>query len=254
MSRNSYDLEGKVVVVTGASRGIGLELAKNLICQKAKVAICGRKQENLDAALAKLDAGDNVLAIKAHIARQEEVDKLFDTTIDKFGRLDVLINNVGMNLLTASTIETELSMWQKIIDTNLMGTFICSRRAGQIMKGQRKGKVVSISSIAGRKAAPGMGIYGIAKAGIEMLTKVLASELAPFNIQVNAVAPSMVRTDFSKPFWSNKALYDQIIKTIPLGRIAEPIDVVHPVLFLCSDAASFITGQTIIVDGGATVI
>jgi len=250
----SYDLEGKVVVVTGASRGIGLELAKNLISQKAKVAICGRKQENLDAALAKLDAGDNVLAIKAHIARQEEIDTLFDTTIDKFGRLDVLINNVGINLLTASTIETELPMWQKIIDTNLMGTFVCSRRAGQIMKGQKKGKIVSISSIAGRKAAPGMGIYGIAKAGIEMLTKVLASELAPFNIQVNAVAPSMVRTDFSKPFWSNKDIYDQIIKTIPLGRIADPIDVVHPVLFLCSDAARFITGQTIIVDGGATVI
>lgn len=254
MDKISYDLEGKVVVVTGASRGIGLELAKNLISQKAKVAICGRKQENLDAALAKLDAGDNVLAIKAHIARQEEIDTLFDTTIDKFGRLDVLINNVGINLLTASTIETELPMWQKIIDTNLMGTFVCSRRAGQIMKGQKKGKIVSISSIAGRKAAPGMGIYGIAKAGIEMLTKVLASELAPFNIQVNAVAPSMVRTDFSKPFWSNKDIYDQIIKTIPLGRIADPIDVVHPVLFLCSDAARFITGQTIIVDGGATVI
>lgn len=254
MDKISYDLEGKVVVVTGASRGIGLELARNLISQKAKIAICGRKQENIDAALAKLDAGDNALAIKAHIARQEDVDTLFDTTIDKFGRLDVLINNVGMNLLTASTIETELPMWQKIIDTNLMGTFICSRRAGQIMKGQKKGKIVSISSIAGRKAAPGMGIYGIAKAGIEMLTKVLASELAPFNIQVNAVAPSMVRTDFSKPFWSNKDIYDQIIKTIPLGRIADPIDVVHPVLFLCSDAARFITGQTIIVDGGATAI
>jgi NAD(P)-dependent dehydrogenase (short-subunit alcohol dehydrogenase family) len=122
------------------------------------------------------------------------------------------------------------------------------------MREQKTGKIVNVSSIASRKASPGMGIYGIAKAGVEMLTKVLASELAQFNIQVNAVAPSMVRTDFSKPFWSNKELYDLIVKTIPLGRIAEPVDVVHPVLFLASDASNFITGQTIVVDGGVTAI
>ncbi|NVM26171.1 MAG: SDR family oxidoreductase, partial [Desulfobacterales bacterium] len=104
------------------------------------------------------------------------------------------------------------------------------------------------------RAAPAMGIYGIAKAGIEMMTKVLALELAPFNIQVNAVAPSMVRTKFSQPFWSNKDLHDQIVKAIPLGRIAEPIEVAHPALFLCSEASDFITGQTIMVDGGASAI
>jgi 2-deoxy-D-gluconate 3-dehydrogenase len=122
------------------------------------------------------------------------------------------------------------------------------------MKDQEKGKIVNISSIAGRRAAPAMGIYGIAKAGIEMMTKVLALELAPFNIQVNAVAPSMVRTKFSQPFWSNKDLYDQIVKAIPLGRIAEPTDVAHAALFLSSEASDFITGQTIMVDGGASAI
>ena len=253
MSTLKYGLEDKVIVVTGGSRGIGLEIARELIDQKAKVVICGRKQDSLDAAQDLLGA-ENIMTVQAHIAKEEDVEALFSAVMDRYARLDVLINNVGMNLMTPFIADTEFSLWQKIIETNLSGTFLCSRRASQIMRNQQGGRIVNVSSIAGRKASPGMGIYGIAKAGIEMLTKVLASELAPFNIQVNAVAPSMVRTEFSKPFWSNADLYEHIVKTIPLGRIAEPMDVVHPVLFLASDAASFITGQTIVVDGGATAI
>lgn len=253
MSKIWYDLEGKTVVVTGGSRGIGLELARLLLEQKVRVVICGRKQEGLDTATSELNAGEDLLAIQAHIAKEEDVENLFDKTIENFGRLDVLINNVGMNIVTA-LVDADFSLWQKIIDSNLSGTFLCSRKAGKIMRDQKKGKIVSISSIAGRRAAPAMGIYGVAKAGIEMMTKVLALELAPFNIQVNAVAPSMVRTKFSQPFWSNKDLYDQIVKAIPLGRIAEPKEVVHAALFLCSEASDFITGQTILVDGGASAI
>jgi 2-deoxy-D-gluconate 3-dehydrogenase len=218
------------------------------------VAICARKQEGLDAATVALGGGESLLAFQAHIANEADVERMFDAVLERFGRLDVLINNVGMNLLTASVPETDLALWQKIIDTNLNGTFLASRRAAKIMKSQGGGRIVNISSIAGRKASPGMGIYGIAKAAVEMLTRVLASELAPFKIMVNAVAPAMVRTDFSKPFWSNKEIHDQIIKGIPLGRIAEPMEIVYPVLFLASDAASFITGQTLVVDGGATAI
>ncbi len=253
MSKIWYNLEGKAAVVTGGSRGIGLELARLLLEQKAKVVICGRKQEGLDAATSELDAGENLLAIQAHIAKEEDVENLFNKAVGNFGRLDVLINNVGMNIVTA-LVDADLSLWQKIIDSNLNGTFLCSRKAGKVMRDQKKGKIVNISSIAGRRAAPAMGVYGVAKAGIEMMTKVLALELAPFNIQVNAVSPGMVRTKFSQPFWSNKDLYDQIVKSIPLGRIAEPIDVAHPVLFLCSEASDFITGQTIMVDGGASAI
>jgi len=250
----SYGLEGRVALVTGGSRGIGLETARALLEQQARVAICARKQEGLDAATAALGGGKSLLAVQAHIANEADVERLFDAVLERFGRLDVLINNVGMNLLTASVPETDLALWQKIIDTNLNGTFLVSRRAAKIMKPQGGGRIVNISSIAGRKASPGMGIYGIAKAAVEMLTRVLASELAPFKIMVNAVAPAMVRTDFSKPFWSNKEIHDQIIKGIPLGRIAEPMEIVYPVLFLASDAASFITGQTLVVDGGATAI
>ncbi|HPV42528.1 MAG TPA: SDR family NAD(P)-dependent oxidoreductase [Spirochaetota bacterium] len=254
MNTISYGLEGKVAVVTGGSRGIGLELAKKLIEEKAKVVICGRKKENLDAAAASLGGGGSLLTVAAHIAKEEDVNRLFEEVMSRFSRLDILINNVGMNLMTPSTADTEVAQWQKIIETNLTGTFICSRKAAAIMKQAKKGKIVSLSSIAGRKASPGMGIYGIAKAGVEMMTKVLAAELASFNIQVNAVAPAMVRTDFSKPFWSNKEIHDHVVRGIPMGRIAEPSEVVHPVLFLASEASSFITGQTIVVDGGSTAI
>ncbi|MBU1740132.1 MAG: SDR family oxidoreductase, partial [Proteobacteria bacterium] len=136
----------------------------------------------------------------------------------------------------------------------LTGTFLCSRRAAQEMRRQKAGKIVTVSSVAGRRAAPAMGVYGIAKAAMEMLTKVLAAELASDNIQVNAVAPAMVKTDFSKPFWGNPALHDELVKKIPLGRLAESIDVVHPILFLAGRASDYITGQTLVVDGGATVV
>ena len=253
MGMLSYNLEDKVVVVTGGTRGIGLEMASVLLGQNAKVVICGRKQESLAAAKSELNGNDNLLGIQAHIAKEEDVEDLFNKTIAKFGKLDALINNVGMNIMTG-LVDADTSLWQKIIDSNLTGTFLCSRKAGQIMRAQKKGKIVSITSIAARRSAPGLGIYGIAKAGIETMTKVLAQELAPFNIQVNAIAPSMVRTKFSQPLWSNQELYDQIVKSIPLGRIAEPIDVAHPALFLISEGANFITGQTLMVDGGASVV
>ena len=253
MGNLSFNLKDKVFVVTGGSRGIGLEITKMLLDQKAKVAICGRKQEGLDAATAELNAGENLLAVPAHVARSEDVDGLFNRTLEVFGRVDGLINNVGMNIVTG-LVDADPGLWNKIIDSNLNGTFLCSRQAGQIMREQKKGKIVSISSIAGRRSAPFMGIYGVAKAGIEMMTKVMAQELAAFNIQVNAVAPGMVRTKFSEPFWSNSEIYEQIIKTIPLGRIAEPSDVAWTVLFLCSEASDFITGQTLMVDGGASAV
>jgi NAD(P)-dependent dehydrogenase (short-subunit alcohol dehydrogenase family) len=253
MSQLSYGLENQVFVITGGSRGIGLEIARLLLAENARVVICGRKPEGLQAAADTLDGGDRLLPLQAHIGKEADVDHLFTETVNTFGQVDGLINNVGMNIIT-SVVDTEPSLWQKIIDSNLTGTFLCCRKAAQLMRNRKQGKIVSISSIAGRRAAPAMGIYGIAKAGIEMMTRVLAQELAPFQIQVNAVAPCMVKTGFSQPFWSNQELHDQIVKTIPLGRIPDPIDIAHPVLFLCSAGANFITGQTVMVDGGSSAV
>jgi NAD(P)-dependent dehydrogenase (short-subunit alcohol dehydrogenase family) len=253
MTGPRYDLKNKVFLVPGGSRGIGLEIARRLLAEEALVAICGRKTANLGTAATELAGGDRLLAVPAHIAQEEDADRLFDAVLARFGRLDALINNVGMNIATG-TVDADVGLWRKIVDTNLTGTYICARKAGQIMRGQKAGKIVSISSVAAHRAAPFMGIYGVAKAGIEMLTKVLAQELAPFNIQVNAVAPGMVRTAFSQPFWSNAELHARIVEGIPLGRIAEPSDVAHAALFLCSAAADYITGQTLMVDGGASAV
>ena len=147
MPKIEFNLEDKVFIVTGGSRGIGLEIAGLLLGENAKVVICGRKQEGLEAAGKALNAGDRLVAVQAHIAKSEEVDRLFDMTLDKFGGVDGLINNVGMNIGTG-VVDADPGLWAKIIDSNLNGTFLCSRKAGQILRNQKKGKIVSISSIA----------------------------------------------------------------------------------------------------------
>ena len=253
MERIAYGIAEKVFLVTGGSRGIGLDLARAVLDQGANVIICGRKQEGLDAAVAELDAGERLLAVSAHVAKEADVNRMFDQAIERFGRIDALVNNVGMNLI-AGVVDAEPALFNKIVASNLNGAWLCSRKAAQLMREQKAGKIVSVTSIAARRAAPFMGIYGIAKAAIEMMTKTLAQELAPFDIQVNAVAPCMVRTGFSQPFWSNEELLKEIVKSIPMGRIAETADVVDPVLFMCSDGARFVTGQTLMVDGGASAV
>jgi 2-deoxy-D-gluconate 3-dehydrogenase len=260
MSEIQYGLSGMTAAVTGGSRGIGLDIARRLLAEGARVAVCARKSEGLDMAAKELESRvrdaekmKNFLPVSAHVGKPEGVDLFFSRIKERFGGLDILINNVGMNIITTAS-DADAGLWKKIIDTNLNGAFLCAKSAGAMMKEGGGGAMVNITSIAAKRAAPAMGIYGVAKAGIEMMTKVLASELAPFRIRVNAVAPSMVRTGFSKPFWSNDELLAQIQSSIPLGRIAEVSDVADPVLFLCSKAAGFITGQVLAVDGGATAV
>jgi len=252
MAEMSLDLSGKVALVTGGSRGLGKAIAMSMAGKGADVVICGRKQENLDKAVADFrQAGFDAMARVANIGKSDQVKYLFQAIEKQFGKLNILVNNVGMNILTPSVVEAEESLWDKTIETNLKGTFLSSSWAVSLMRKTGKGKIINISSIAAKRAARGMGIYCVAKAGVEMLTKVLAVELAKDHITVNAVAPSVVKTRFSQPFWSNEDLLNEIVKTIPMGRIAETGDVVGTVLFLASSLSDFITGEVITVDGGA---
>jgi 2-deoxy-D-gluconate 3-dehydrogenase len=252
MGEIKIDLSGKVALVTGGSRGLGKAIGLAMAEKGATVAICGRKQENLDKAMEEFrNGGFEVMTRTAHVAKSDQVSELFRAISGELGGLDILVNNVGMNLLTPAVSEVDEGLWDKIIESNLKGTFLVSREAVKLMKKRGGGKIVNITSTAARKAARGMGIYCVAKAAVEMLTKVLAVELAREQIKVNAVAPSMVKTEFSQPFWSNEGILKEVTRTIPMGRIAETGDVVGAVLFLASDLSDFITGETITVDGGA---
>lgn len=252
MADKNIDLSGKVALVTGGSRGLGKDIALAMAEKGAEVVICGRKQENLDEALEEFrKLGLDLMAQSANAGKSDQVKAMFQAVNDRFGRLDILVNNVGTNILTPSVAEADGGLWDKILDTNLKSVFLVSSYATRLMKEAGGGKIVNISSIAARKASRGMGIYCVAKAGVEMLTRVLAVELASDNINVNAVAPGMIRTRFSQPLWSNEGLLKEILQTIPMGRIAETGDVVGAVLFLTSDLSDFITGEVITVDGGS---
>lgn len=252
MVETNIDLSGKVALVTGGSRGLGKDIALEMAQKGAEVAICGRKKENLDKAVEDFHTrGFDVMAKVANVGKSDEVKALFQDLDERFGRLDILINNVGTNILTPSVVEADEGLWDKILETSLKSAFLVSSQAVMFMKRVGGGKIVNISSIAARKASRGMGVYCVAKAGLEMLTKVMAVELAKEHINVNAVAPAMVRTRFSQPLWSNEGLLKEVAQTIPMGRIAETGDIVGAVMFLASSLSDFVTGEVITVDGGS---
>jgi 2-deoxy-D-gluconate 3-dehydrogenase len=171
-------------------------------------------------------------------------------TLAELGAVDILVNNAAMNI-RAPLLELNEEGWDRVIDTDLKGYYLCSQAAGRVMVGQKRGNIINIASTAAMYTAPEMGAYCIAKAGVVMLTRILAVELAQYNIRVNAVAPSMVKTKFSQPLWADAATLKEIKAGIPLGRLAEPKDIVGSVLFLASEASAYITGHTIVVDGGS---
>jgi NAD(P)-dependent dehydrogenase (short-subunit alcohol dehydrogenase family) len=252
MDGRNIDLSGKIALVTGGSRGLGKAIAMAMAEKYANVIICGRKQENLNKALDEFKKqGLEVMAEVAHVGRSDQLRALFKRIDERFGKLDILVNNVGTNVLTPLVAEADEGLWDKLFETNLKSAFLASSQAYRLMKKAGGGRIINISSIAARKASRGMGIYCVAKAGLEMLTRVLAIELASDHINVNAVAPAMVRTQFSQPFWSDENLLKELTKSIPMGRIAETGDVVGAVLFLASDLSDFITGEIINVDGGS---
>jgi 3-oxoacyl-[acyl-carrier protein] reductase len=243
-------LKGRVSIVTGGARGIGKAIALTLVREGVKVAIVDFDQEGAIALKNEIEKkGGEAIAIPCDVSKSADVKIMVDQVKHAFGRIDILINNAG--IIRRGTIETVTEQdWDKVIEVNLKGTFNCCKAVVETMKSQRYGKIVNVSSIAGKMgditSAPG---YGPSKAGIDALTKTLARQLAHYGINVNGVAPHAIETEMSAQ-WSEERR-KEIIASIPLGRLGKPEDVAEAALFLVSEEASFITGEIIDVNGGA---
>jgi len=230
-------LGGKVAVVTGGGKGIGRAIALGLAQAGAKVVVASRTQAEMEAVAEEIkQAGGQALAV------------VTDVTV-KFGRIDILVNNAARSFLRP-LLKLREDGWDKVFDTNVKAVFLLSRAVARLMIAQGGGRIINITTVGAERGSRNLAAYHASKAALKMLTLCMAAEWAQYNINVNAVGPGVTRTHFSQPLWGNPDLAERIVSAIPKGRIAEPEEIVGAVLFLASDAASFITGQTIYVDGG----
>ncbi|MGN6744283.1 MAG: SDR family oxidoreductase [Amnibacterium sp.] len=242
--------EGRTAVVTGASRGIGLAIAERLVTEGARVVITARKEEALAEAVARLGGAERA---RYAVGRGDDPDAPAATLAlaeETFGPVDLLVNNTGINPAFGPALEVDESAVRKMFDVNVLGAFAWSREAVRRGMAERGGAIVNVASIAGIGASPGIAFYGVTKAALISLTSQLAFELAPA-VRVNAVAPAVVRTRFARALYEGRE--EQAARAYPLGRLGEPEDVAGPVAFLLSDDAAWITGQTIVIDGGGSL-
>jgi len=254
MQKPNFKLTGKVALITGGSRGIGLAIALAFAASGAKVVLASRKQDDLDQAAAEIrENGGQALAIAAHTGSQEAIQGLIDQIVAQWGGIDILVNNAATNPHFGPIMTAEESHWDKILDVNVKGYFRMVKACVPLMKARGGGKVINMSSVAGKEPQPMMGVYSVSKAAVLMLTKVLASELAMDNIQVNAIAPGFVKTKFSRTLWQNEGIYKNLVKSIPQGRMADPQEIAGIATYLASPASDFTTGSIIVVDGGQLV-
>ncbi|MBW4641634.1 MAG: 3-oxoacyl-[acyl-carrier-protein] reductase [Goleter apudmare HA4340-LM2] len=248
MSANLPSLQGKVAIITGASRGIGRAIAQELASYGASIVVnYASSSAAADSLVAEITAaGGEAIALQADVSQIDQVEALFNAVIDKYKRIDILVNNAG---ITRDTLLLRMKPedWQAVINLNLTGVFLCTRAASKVMLKQRSGRIINIASVAGQMGNPGQANYSAAKAGVIGFTKTVAKELAPRGITVNAVSPGFITTDMT----SNLNNTEEILKYIPLGRYGQPEEVAGMVRFLAADpAAAYITGQVFNVDGG----
>ncbi len=249
-----FDLSGRVALVTGASRGIGSAIAHALVEQGAEVVLSSRKQADLDDEAARINAvhGERATAIAAHAGRPEDLERLVKSTMERFGRIDILVNNAATNPTFGPTLSAELSAWDKTFEVNLRGVFFLTKLVYEASMEARGGAIVNVASVGGLRPGLALGVYNVTKAGVVMLTRQLAREIGR-NVRVNGVAPGLIKTRFAEALWGNEAILDRVLAANPMGRIGMPEEVAGAVVFLASDAASYINGEVIAIDGGGGV-
>ena len=249
----SFRLDGKVALVTGSSRGIGRAIALGLAEAGARVVVNGRTPETVAAVTDEVRSrGGEALAVPADVGQADAVDRLFAQAVGAYGQVDILVNNAGVSPFYKRAEDVTEAEWDLVIDSNLKSAFLCSCAAGRLMKLQGGGVVINVSSILGLVAMPRLLVYCVAKGGIGQLTRVLAVEWAPFHIRVNAIAPGWVETDMTRGLLEHPRLGEELRQKTPMMRAAAPDEIVGAALYLASDAASFVTGHLLSVDGGWT--
>jgi NAD(P)-dependent dehydrogenase (short-subunit alcohol dehydrogenase family) len=246
----SERLAGKVAVITGASSGIGADTARLFVAEGARVAVMARRADRLAETAAQLGAPDRVLAIAGDVSKRDDIERVVDAAVERFGGLDIMVSNAGIHRVTPfADIEDE--EWDAMLATNLTGTFLaCRAAARQIIAQGRGGAIVVVASTNGFVAEPGMAHYNASKGAVVMLTRSMAIDLAQYGIRANAVAPGTIVSEITRPMIDAGFGFG----AIPAGRIGEGVEVAWPILFLASDEASYITGEVLVVDGGQSAL
>lgn len=253
MYKPNFDLTGKVAVVTGGSRGIGFAISACLAGAGAKIVIANRKLPPAEEAVRRIQSdGGAAFAISTDVTQPESVKALIGQVIERFGAIDILVNNAGRAVAVKSIVDHTLDEWDRVMNTNVRSCFLCCRAAGPQMLKQGKGKVINIASTAGVCGMPHQISYIVSKAGVLGFTRALATEWAPYKINVNAIAPSYTETDLTRGLLQDENSVKEILARTPIGRIAKPEDIIGAALYLASPASDYVTGHTLFVDGGWT--
>ena len=254
MTNDLFSLEGKVAIVTGASKGIGEAIVKLYAAAGAKVVVSSRKLEAVEPiAHAIRSEGGEAIAVACHAGNIADIVNLVDVTVKHFGTIDILVNNAATNPVFGPVVNTDEDAFDKIMNVNVKGPFELAKRVYPFMKEKKSGSIINISSIGGLRPEHGLGIYSVSKAALISLTKVMAKEWGDDNIRANVICPGLIKTKFSEALWSNDKIMNVMMKMLPIKRVGTPEEIAALSLYLASDASAYSTGSVFTADGGFTI-